>query len=336
MPDPSAPPGPGHPTQQSGFPGEPLPTAPPPAMVSSPEAEPGIHSVESAILHTVVYADLFDYPLTPQEIHRYLIGLAASAAQVEEGLARSGRLKQVLATTPPFWFLAGRSDLVAIRREREACSRTLWQSARHYGQIVAGLPFVRMVAITGSLAMNNATSLHDDIDYLLAARRERVWLARGIAIALVRWARARGVHLCPNYVMAEHFLDMGEPNLFTAHELAQMVPLSGLSLYRQVLSTNFWVANYLPNASPMDTVLLQNGRLARRGQRATEALLGGRLGDALERRERRAKIPRLRQEAARRGGTGAVFLPELCKGHMDDHAAAVHRLYQARLAANGL
>jgi hypothetical protein len=299
-------------------------------------AEPGIHSIEDAILRTVVYADLFNYPLTAQEIHRYLIGLAASAVQVEVSLAHASRLQGRLETTPPFWYLVGRGELVAIRREREVCSRTLWQSARRYGQIMATLPFVRMVAVTGSLAMNNAASFHDDIDYMLAARRERVWLARGTAIALVRWARARGVHLCPNYVMAEHFLDMGEPNLFTAHELAQMVPLSGPNVYRQVLRRNSWVASYLPNALSAEPVLLQYDWLTRSGQRATEALLGGRLGDALERRERGTKIPRLREEAAQRGGTGAVFLPDLCKGHMDDHAATVHRLYEARLAAHGL
>ncbi|MBI3914279.1 MAG: hypothetical protein HY327_08870 [Chloroflexi bacterium] len=37
--------------------------------------------VSTAILQSIQYADLFDYPLTPDEIHRYLIGMRAPTAR---------------------------------------------------------------------------------------------------------------------------------------------------------------------------------------------------------------------------------------------------------------
>lgn len=332
----SPPTGPGGPTRQLENPGNQWSADPLPRAEPYPAGDLGIHCVEDAILHTVIYADLFDFPLTAREIHRYLIGYAAPASLVEERLEHDSRLRDRLGRVPPFWFLIGRDNLVPVREERERSSRILWESALRYGQVLASLPYVRMLALTGSLAMNNAQSAMDDIDYLLATRRQRVWLSRALAISVVRWARHRGVHLCPNYVMAENDLNIGEPSLFAAHELAQMVPLCGHGPYRQVFERNPWVFGYLPNFAPYEATISRVGWVARHGQRAAELLLRGSLGNAIERRERDHKIPRLRQEAAMRGSKGAVFTADLCKGHMDDHAALVYRLYQTRLAANGV
>ncbi|MGD8792167.1 MAG: hypothetical protein PVF47_06405 [Anaerolineae bacterium] len=290
------------------------------------------YDLGEAILHTLVYADLFDYPLRTREIHRYLTGHTASLARVKGYLEANGGFGY-LHSSPPFWFLAGREHLVDLRREREAFSQVLWRQARWYGKLIAMMPFVRLVAVTGSLAMNNASGPQDDIDLLIVATRNRVWLARGLAISIVHLARRFGVELCPNYVLAEHKLEMGEPNLYTAHELAQLVPLYGAGIYRRLLERNAWVVDFLPNALPRQGNVREAGAAARLGQRTLEAALGGRLGAVLERREQARKIPRLRQIADERGGKGTLYTPDLCKGHADDHATSIYRRYIARLAA---
>jgi hypothetical protein len=289
-----------------------------------------------AILRTVVYADLFDFPLTIPEIHRYLTGSAAPMATIEERLLQDGRLGERMASYTPYWFLTGREELVELRREREAYAQVLWPAAWRYGRLVASIPFVRLVAVTGSLSMNNVLRPDDDIDYLIVTRSGRLWLARGAAILVVHLARRAGIELCPNYVMAEGRLVLGRPSLYNAHELAQLVPLFGLGTYRRLYESNPWMTTYLPNASPReDEVRGVRGGL-RVGQRLVESVLGGRLGDAVERWERERKIPRLYQVASEQGGAGAVYSADLCKGHVDDHAAAVYREYAARLAAQGM
>ncbi|MEJ2735766.1 MAG: hypothetical protein P8189_19750 [Anaerolineae bacterium] len=291
-----------------------------------------IHSVADAILHTLVYADLFDYPLTVLEIHRFLTGYAAPLATVEEHLGHHDLLCERLGSTAPFWFLAGREHLVAMRQEREVFSRTLWRQARRYARLMTAIPFVRMVSITGSLAMNNASHAQDDVDLLIVAAKGRVWLARGMVILVVRLAQQMGTELCPNYVLSEHRLHLDEPSLFTAHELAQLVPLHGLETYHRLLEDNAWLVEYLPNALPRE-VSMGGTRWPGRGwQWLLETVLAGRAGDAVERWERERKIPRLIQAAERRGGTEVTYTPDLCKGHVDDHASLVHELYMERLA----
>jgi hypothetical protein len=44
---------------------------------------------DEAILHTLLYADIFDYPLTPAEIHHFLIAEPATRESVEAALEHS-------------------------------------------------------------------------------------------------------------------------------------------------------------------------------------------------------------------------------------------------------
>jgi hypothetical protein len=295
-----------------------------------------IRDIAEAILYTLAYADLFDYPLKTREIHRYLTGYRAPLATVEEQLTRNSQLGQHLASESSFWFLAGRGHLVGLRREREAFSQALWPEARRYSRLIAAVPFVRMVSVTGSLAMNNVNSPEDDIDLLLVTARDRVWLARGLAILVVHLARRFGVEVCPNYVISEQRLKLAELNLFTAHELAQLVPICGLDTYHRLLESNAWFGRYLPNASPRQDGVHEAGLTAHCGHRLLESVLGGRLGYALEQWERERKIPRLVQEAAQLGGTGTIYAPDLCKGHADDHGTEVVQRFAAKLGALGV
>ena len=123
--------------------------------------------------------------------------------------------------------------MIPLRVERDQASLLLWPPALSYGAWLARLPFVRMVALTGALAMRNASADDDDLDYVLVTAPGRVWLARAFAIVLVRLAKRRGVVVCPNYVLAESALAQDKHDLFMAHEVAQMVPIYGARSMRR-------------------------------------------------------------------------------------------------------
>src|SRR5207245_3973754 len=77
--------------------------------------DPGRAALERAIVQTVAYADVFDYPLTADEVHRYLIGVPASRGSVRTSLGTPRLIPDVLSRTGRYFTLAGRETTVETR-----------------------------------------------------------------------------------------------------------------------------------------------------------------------------------------------------------------------------
>lgn len=301
----------------------------PPAVLARSQPE----ALAWPSLLTLAYADVFDYPLTAAEAHRYLIGVPASPRSVASALASlvsQGRAE----AREGFFTLPGRAHLVEVRRHRQHLSAPLWREARRYGRLLAALPFVRMVAVSGALAMDNVDE-RGDIDYFVVTEPGRLWTTRAFAVLLVRLARARGVTLCPNYLVTTRALELQDWNLFTAHELVQMVPLSGAQVYRRLRRLNRWTQAYLPNADGPPRPILADAP-AHRATLAAERVLRARLFDPLERWEMGRKVRKFVKmggEPAHDGWQEASFCEDWCKGHLDHHGQRALRAFERRVEA---
>jgi hypothetical protein len=291
--------------------------------------EPGRVALERAIVQAVAYADVFDYPLTVDEIHRYLIGVPASRGAVRAALSTARLVPEVLSRSGRYFTLVGRESAVDTRRGRAAPAAEYWRRAVRYGHQIGSLPFVRMVAVTGALAMDNVAD--GDIDYLVITEPGRLWLCRALVVGLVRTAALRGTTLCPNYFLSEQALVLSERNLFTAHEVAQMVPLSGIETYQRLRSLNHWTTTYLPNAGGPPRRLAPVDLRPRRTRRIVEGTLRSRVCSPFERWEMARKMRKLGQRG--NGHAEAAFGPDWCKGHFGDHGQLTLERYDQRIQA---
>ena len=291
-------------------------------------APSALSPLEMAIWRTVAYVDVFDYPLTAVEIHRYLEGVPVPLAEVKESLENGRLLSQYLSRIEGYYTLAGREEVVPIRERRAAIARSLWPEAIYYGQFIAQMPFVRMVAVTGSLAMDNIDE-DGDIDYLIVTENGRLWVCRAFVIAVVYLAARRGLALCPNYLLTERALEFPEQNLYTAHEVTQMIPLSGEGTYQRMRQVNAWTDVYVPNAHGPPRNLASNHARDHFLKRLTELPLRTPAGQWLDQWEMRRKIRKFQPQAARNGES--AFSADCCKGHFDDHRWRTMIAYQNRL-----
>lgn len=294
-------------------------------------------TLDPAILRTILYADVFDFALTVSELHHFLMHHSpVPLAEIERALDSSPALDAALARSGDLVALKTRDSLFAVRQEREAVAVRLWPLTQRYAAALAVLPFVRMVALTGALAMRNPVSTDDDLDYLIVTQPGRVWLARLATVVLVRVVRLTGTVICPNFVLAEDALAQNRHDVYIAHEVTQAVPFFGGALYDRLRAENRWTDAHLPNAhgAPRPDEIRGAGRLGTAIKGALEWAFGGRLGDRIEAWEKARKLRRF--EAMRQAESAARVDDSQVKGHFNDHGGSVLAAYRRRLSAYGL
>jgi hypothetical protein len=283
-------------------------------------------TLKYSVFHTLAYADIFDYPMTAEEVYRYLAARRASREEITQVLADESLFTRV----QEYFTLRGRENIVETRMRRAEVSARLWIKAARYGRMIAMLPFVRMVAVTGSLAMNN-TDEGKDVDYLIVTSPNHLWTCRALSLFIARFARFEGVNLCPNYLITTNALKLTERSFYVAHELAQMIPLSGFEMYREIQRQNRWLEDYLPNA--LIEPELPPGILGRKKnsviQNALEIVFRLPLIDRFENWEMNRKIARLTREQS--SSSESYFSADVCKGHIDQHGENVVAALSVRL-----
>lgn len=200
---------------------------------------------ELAVLRSVVYASLFDYPLTLAQLESSLLGVRAGAATIESWLRHSALLRAAIEHRDGWYFPAGRSDLIGTRARREALSRELLDRDRRILQLVARMPFVRMVALSGSLAHLNAEG-SADLDLFVITAPHRVWSVTVATIVLAKLLGCRK-HVCMNYVISERALAIAPQDLFSANQILHLRPVTGEWVFERFVKANPFVRDYYPN-----------------------------------------------------------------------------------------
>jgi hypothetical protein len=202
--------------------------------------------LRSSILKVLAYFDLFDYPVTADEILFFLDKEVSSTELKAEldVLTHKGLL------FPDGSFYALRNDPnLAIRRIRgnHHADELLKIAARISRQLYL-FPYVRGIGISGSLSKRFADE-QADIDYFIITRRNRLWIARTLMhlFKKMNYLRKRENWYCMNYYVDEEALEIKEKNIFTATEMITLVPASGNGGLVKFFDANEWTAHYFPH-----------------------------------------------------------------------------------------
>ena len=202
---------------------------------------------ELAIARSVIYASVFDYPLTLEQLHRTLVESDQSAAEILAVYDGSEMLQHMIEYRDGYFFPIGRADLVAERARREARSRAFLERHALVLRLIATIPYTRLVALSGSIAHLNLEP-NGDLDLFVITRGQRVWTVT-VAVLLLAKLLHRRRAVCANFILADSHLALEQPDLFTANQVIHLRPLIGAETLAAFFAANPFEKRTYPNAT---------------------------------------------------------------------------------------
>lgn len=200
----------------------------------------------NSIYVSACYHSIFNYPLSLSDQVKWKAAGYTSVVQKRKFLVVRGHLVSPKSTSS-----------IALREEKERESAKKMDKARRASSLLSVIPWIQMVGVTGSLAMQNA-SKKSDIDVIVVTTPNALWLSRLLAKLILTvcnvpqrksGVKAEADRVCMNLWLTSNFLSITEKNVYTAHEIAQIVPLVNKNkTYELLLAQNKWITTYWPNA----------------------------------------------------------------------------------------
>lgn len=217
--------------------------------------------LEKSIIKTLAYFDVFNYPLTATEIWKWLYRphSPATLSQVRQALNSSPELQDKISSVEGFYSLKGREHIYLLRKQNNNCAERKFAKVVRLVRLYRYLPFIKMIAVCNSLAYSNARE-DSDIDFFVVATRNKIWLARFLAVLLVRVFGLRPSEekqrdtFCFSFFVGEdhlniHNIVLGQHDIYSPYWVQQLLPIyDPEGIYQNFLAANQWHKGYLPNS----------------------------------------------------------------------------------------
>jgi len=218
--------------------------------------------LEKSILSTIVYYDVLGLPLTNLEVYKYLIKNQKPKTKyqkypsigfidVKTALEDGHMLGEYLDQKNGFHFLKGRDSIVKQRITREKTIQEKWKGCKWTIKLLGGISFVRMVGLSGSMAVGNASKA-SDIDLLIIVKIGRIWTARLLVTILLsilgkrRYGRFIKNRICLNHYITDKSLKINFPSLYNAQTYVHLFPVLGdKDLFDCFQRENSWIKNWV-------------------------------------------------------------------------------------------
>ncbi|HVA96547.1 MAG TPA: hypothetical protein VND99_02740 [Candidatus Acidoferrales bacterium] len=210
---------------------------------------------EEAILTTILYSDIFSFPLTEDELRRFLISRKKiSRSEFEVGLKK---VQAYVLYKEGYYCLKKREKIIDFRIKNLSEVAKKRERALFVAEKLAQIPSILFIGISGGLAAGNVSE-KDDIDLVIIVKKDTLFVSRLLILGLLELLGVRRFRnqkntantICVNLLFDETVLSWfgRTPDVYTAREISQIVPLFKKDeIYQKFLLANIWIKEFLPN-----------------------------------------------------------------------------------------
>ncbi len=241
----------------------------------APEQE----KLRKSILHSLIYFDIFNYPLTANEIAQFSSVKINGLQSITNTLVELTQ-KLLIFKYDEFYSLKNDLSIVERRKKGNRNALNVLPKALNRSKLIQRFPFVRSVNISGSLSKNYFDDT-TDFDFFVITAPNRLWISRLLLTIYKKiFLLNSRKYFCINYYVDTDYLTIPDKNLFSATEIVTLKNQTGENYYRTFIQENNWIDTYFPNFYPQYNWLEEekNGLI----KRFIENLFAGRLGDIID------------------------------------------------------
>lgn len=296
-------------------------------------------SLKQAVLATIAYADLLNFPLKCEEIEEYLYGWSATREAIEAVLKEI----QGVIHLNGYYCLNNRIELIETRKKNDVLIKNYWKKIRRFRFLFQFCPFVRSVAVCNSVSYGNVKET-SDIDLFVITADRKLSIARFFLKLMTQLFGVRVHHdfiskrFCLSFFVTESAHNLKaiayefDPHL--AYFVKTMTPLFGAKAFDEFLRDNeSWMTPYFKRPNKSRSHELMESGVARKIQFVSECFLRI-FGDSLENLIFKFQMKRdLNHKKQILNSSGFIMNKYMFKAHEEDPRANIASQFLNRINA---
>lgn len=216
-----------------------------------------MNPLQTSIINTLAYFDIFSYPLTIAELYRYL-WKPPKTVSLDELQTEVQQMSNV-EMHHGLLCLRGRSEIIPKRAIAYLESERKYKKRLPFIKLLTYLPHVEAIFVVNSLAFQNVHT-DSDIDLLIISKPGKIWSTRFFTTIVAKLLRVRPR---PNFtkdtLCLSFYVDGNSLNLQTLmsdsqdiHEVYWLNTLFPVydpyNIAQKIQTANAWMKEYLPNS----------------------------------------------------------------------------------------
>ena len=235
--------------------------------------------LQKQLLQALCYFDIFQHPLKIEELRNFC-NEEITQEEVELEVENLYKERKVYFHKAYVSINQNIKELTEQRKEKEKMAQAYFKKLPFFLKIIRAFPFVRAVAISGSLS-KNVMHKNGDIDYFIITAKDRLWICRTLLILFKKiFLLNSRKYFCLNYFVDEDNLEIIDKNIFTAIEVTHLLPVHNPNLIESMKERNSWTKKYFSAFQQKLDLKLKPQKVKKTN--ILEMLFSGKFGDYLD------------------------------------------------------
>lgn len=307
-----------------------------------------------SVLQTLAYFDIFDHPLTSEELYRFLYtDFTDFKIDYSDFVERLEHIDGIEAKQG-FYFLPSREKIVETRQRGIKFIEEKMKIAKRGIKKIRWIPFARAVFVCNTVA-SAGVSEESDVDVFVVVRKGRLWLTR-LLITLVlslfglrRTKKKIKNKICLSFYVVDSRLNLedlaiGNNDIYLIYWLAQLIPVYDPDkIFDSIQEANQWIKRYIPNASEPYKVLhrwkVGNSNLNGHVKKFFEKMWGEGYGRVIENQAKNIQLSKMKRNKAsvqNENDKRVVIQDDILKFHENDRRVEYRREWLKRCRELGI